>query len=240
VDLGLRGRVAIVTGASKGLGRASAVALAAEGARLVIAARGKDALGALERELRDIGTEVVTMAADVTDPATPALLVGLALDRFDRVDVVVANSGGPPPMRALEVDDDSVHRAVEAHLLTHVRLARAALPSMLDAGWGRICSIASWSVVQPIPELALSNIARTSLRAWARTAAHDLMGSGVTVNLACPGSHATDRLRELGTLPRIVGDPADFGKVVAFLCSDAARFISGTAVVVDGGAAVAL
>jgi 3-oxoacyl-[acyl-carrier protein] reductase len=240
VDLGLGGRVAIVTAASRGLGRASAIALAGEGARLVISARTADALDALAAELTAAGSDVLAVPGDVTDPKTPALLVHRALDRFGRLDVVVANSGGPPPTRALEVDDASVHAAIEANLLVHMRLARAALPTMRAAGWGRFCSIASSSVIQPIDTLALSNIARTGLRAWARTAAHELIGSGVTINLACPGTHATDRMKELGSLPEVVGNVDDFGRVVTFLCSAPASYISGTAILVDGGVAVAL
>lgn len=240
MDLGLEGRVALVTAASRGLGRASATALAAEGAHLVISARNAVALDAFAGELAAGGTEVVTVPGDVTDPATAAALVERALDRFGRLDVVVANSGGPPPMGALAVDDASVFAAVEANLLVHIRLARAALPAMRAAGWGRFCSIASSSVIQPIDALALSNIARTGLRAWARTAAHELIGSGVTLNLACPGPHATDRMTELGSLPSVVGDVDDFGRVVTFLCSAPASFINGTAVLIDGGTTVAL
>jgi 3-oxoacyl-[acyl-carrier protein] reductase len=111
---------------------------------------------------------------------------------------------------------------------------------MRAAGWGRICCIASTSVVQPLPNLALSNLARTGLRAWAKTAAADLSGSGVTLNLACPGSHATDRVRALGHGGGLLGDPADFGAIVAFMCSAAAGFLNGAAVVVDGGSSLAL
>ncbi|HEX4217207.1 MAG TPA: SDR family oxidoreductase, partial [Acidimicrobiales bacterium] len=131
-----------------------------------------------------------------------------------------------------------------ANLLTSVRLARSAVPVMAGHGWGRICCIASYSVVQPIPTLALSNTARVGLWAWAKTAANDLADdkTGITLNLACPGPHATERMRQLGgdNTGAVMGDPADFGKVVAFLCSDPARFVNGAAVVVDGGTTLAL
>jgi 3-oxoacyl-[acyl-carrier protein] reductase len=240
VELEVAGRVAVVTGASRGLGRAAARALGAEGVDLVIAARGADALGVLAAELEANGTSVFPVAIDVTESEAPELLVAAATERFGRIDIVVANSGGPPLARALDVDDEGVHAAVDANLLTTVRFARAALPGMRTAGWGRICAIASSAVIQPIPELALSNMARSGLRAWARTAAGDLAGSGVTVNLVCPGVHATDRMIELGVIEGPIGDPGDFGRIVAFVCSEPAGFINGTTILVDGGATLAL
>ena len=131
---------------------------------------------------------------------------------------------------------------MQANLLTSVRLVRACLPHMREAAWGRICCIASSTITEANPTLALSNTARTGLWAWAKTAAADLRGSGITLNLACPGYHATDRMIELGMAAsgRPMGDPADFGKVVAFLCSEAAGNLNGTRVVVDGGESLAL
>jgi 3-oxoacyl-[acyl-carrier protein] reductase len=241
MDLGIEGRVAVVTAASRGLGRATAEALAAEGASLVLAARGEAALSSVGRDLSARGAAVVTVPADVTSPDVPAELVATALERFGRLDIAVANAGGPPPGRALEVTDEQVVSAVEANLLASVRLVRAAVPAMARAGWGRICCISSYSVVQPVPGLALSNTARAGLWAWVKTAAHDLARAapGVTLNLACPGPHATDRMRELGG-GGAQGDPGDFGQIVAFLCSRQAGFVNGAAVVVDGGASLSL
>ena len=155
--------------------------------------------------------------------------------------MVIANAGGPPPGRALEIDDDALEAALNANLLSAVRLARQAVLHMRERGWGRLCFITSYSVVQPIPTLALSNTARVGLWAWAKTAAYDLASekSGITLNLVCPGPHATDRMRELGGA-EVMGDPADLGSVVAFLCSQQAGFVNGAAVVVDGGATLAL
>jgi len=231
MDLGLRDRVAIVTAASKGLGRASAEALAAEGARLVLNARDERALTRLAASLPD----AIVVPGDITDPAVPAQLVDAALRRWGRVDVVVGNAGGPPTGSALEVDDEQVLAAVNANLLSSVRLARAAVPHLREQQWGRICFIASASVRQPIRDLTLSNIARTGLWAWTKTAAQDLAEECITVNLVAPGLHATDRLLERGVTGR-TGDPADFGKVVAFLCSEPAAFVNGIAMGVDGGA----
>ncbi len=235
MDLGLRGRVAVVTAASKGLGRASAQALAAEGARVVLNARSADVLHDLAATMDD----ALVVPGDITDPALPAQLVQAAVDRWGRVDIVVANAGGPPTGRALEVDDDQILEAVNANLLASVRLARAAVPHMRAQRWGRLCFIASMSVRQPIRDLALSNVARTGLWAWTKTAAQDLAEDGITVNLAAPGLHATDRLIERGVTGR-TGDPADFGAVVAFLCSEQASFVNGVALGVDGGAVTGL
>ena len=231
MDLGLAGRVAVVTAASKGLGRATAQALAAEGVGVVLNARDEAALEALAATLDD----AVVVPGDVTDPALAARLVDAALTRWGRVDVVVGNAGGPPTGRALEVTDEQVLAAVDANLLASVRLARAAVPHMRRQQWGRVVFIASASVRQPIPDLALSNVARTGLWAWTKTAAQDLAEQGITVNLAAPGLHATDRLLERGVTGR-TGDPADFGQVVAFLCSEQAGFVNGVALGVDGGA----
>jgi 3-oxoacyl-[acyl-carrier protein] reductase len=244
MELGIEGKVALVTSSSRGLGRGVADALAAEGARLVLAARGEGSLVEAAEALEAAGAEVAIMAADVTEPEVPGRLVDLAVERFGSLDILVANAGGPPPGRALDVEDRALTAAVNANLLTSVRLVRSAVPIMAERGWGRICCITSYSVVQPIPTLALSNTARVGLWGWAKTAAHDLAaeGCGITLNLACPGPHATERMRQLGGDGGggPMGDPADFGKVVTFLCSDPARFVNGAAVVVDGGATLAL
>ena len=231
MDLGIAGRVALVTGSSSGLGRAAAASLSREGASVVLNARGIDRLREVEAEMPG---GALAVADDVTDPEAPGRLVRAAVERFGRLDILVANTGGPPAGRALEVDDEALRAALNANLLTSIRLVRAAVPHMRSGGWGRIVLIASRSVKQPIPDLALSNTARTGLWAWAKTAAQDLARDAITLNLACPGTHATERARSLGLTGRM-GDPADFGDVVAFLCSDQASFITASAVQVDGG-----
>ena len=238
MDLGLRGKVALVTAASKGLGLATAFALAEDGAKVVICARGSEALAAAEADLA-ARTEVLAVAADVTDADAPRRLVEAAVERFGSLDILVANAGGPPTGRSLDVDDERLLAALNDNLLTSVRLVREAVPHMRSRGWGRICLITSSSIKQPIPTLALSNTARTGLWAWAKTAAADLYGDGITLNLACPGSHATDRMKDV-KLEGPIGDPADFGRVVAFLCSDPAGFVSGTTLLVDGARSVGL
>jgi 3-oxoacyl-[acyl-carrier protein] reductase len=237
MHLGLEGKVALVTAASKGLGKASAAALVAEGCNVVICARGEDALGATATE---IGAHAIV--SDVTHPGEPERLVAETVDRFGALDIVVPNAGGPPPMRALDVDDDAINAAINANLTTSVRLVQAAVPHMRANHWGRICCITSSSIKQPIPTLTLSNLSRTGLWAWAKTAAADLFADGITLNLICPGLHATDRIKNLGAAvdgPN-VGDPGDFGAAVAFLCSERAKFISGSALMVDGASSVGL
>ena len=194
---------------------------------------------AVLEELAATMDDAIVVPGDITEPALPGQLVDAALERWGRIDIVVANAGGPPTGRALEVDDEQILDAVNANMLASIRLARAAVPHMREQHWGRICFIASSSVRQPIRDLALSNMARTGLWAWTKTAAQDLAEDGITVNLAAPGLHATDRLIERGVTGR-TGDPADFGQVVAFLCSEQANFINGTALGVDGGAVTGL
>jgi 3-oxoacyl-[acyl-carrier protein] reductase len=236
MELGLSGKVALVTAASKGLGRGVALALSGEGASVVICARGEERLRATADELPG---EVLAIAADVSDAATPQRLVDASLERFGALHILVANAGGPPPARALEVDDAGLDAALETNLKASIRLAKAAIPPMREAGWGRICFLTSWGVRQPIPTLAYSNVARTGLVAWAKTAAQDLVEDAITVNVVAPGLHATDRARELGATGRL-GDPEDLGRVVAFLCSDPASFVSGVTLSVDGAATLGL
>jgi len=162
------------------------VALAKEGAKVVICARGAEALAEAEAELA-ASTEVLAVPADVTDPAVPARLVAAAVERFGRLDIVVANAGGPPAGRALDVDDEQLEAALNANLLTSVRLVREAVPHLRREGWGRICLITSSSIKQPIPTLALSNAARTGLWAWAKTAAGDLFPTASPSTWPAPG-----------------------------------------------------
>jgi 3-oxoacyl-[acyl-carrier protein] reductase len=236
VDLGLAGRVALVTAASSGLGRASAQALVDEGASVAINSRDPERIRATASEL---GPDVLALPGDVTDPSVPARLVEATVERFGALHILVANAGGPPKGRAVDLDDRTLLDAINANLLASVRLVRAALPHLRAAGWGRICLITSSAVKQPIPDLATSNTARAGLWGWAKTAAQDLVDEGITMNLAAPGLHRTQRVEETGLTGRM-GDPADFGRVVAFLCSEPANFISGVALQIDGAGTLGL
>lgn len=241
MDLGITGKVALVTAGSKGLGRATALALAAEGVHVMLSGRDAATLAATRDEVARLGVGADVLAGDVTDPAEPARLVAATVERFGGLDILIANAGGPPPSRALELTDDAIEAALNANLTTSIRLVRAGLPHMRATGWGRICCITSYTVKQPAPILALSNMARTGLWAWIKTAAQDLAaeGSGITLNMVCPGPHATDRMKQLGGTG-VMGDPADFGAVTAFVCSAQAGFVNGSAIVVDGGSTLAL
>jgi 3-oxoacyl-[acyl-carrier protein] reductase len=236
MDLGIGGKVALITAASRGLGRGAALALSREGARVAICARDPERLSATASELPG---DVLAIPADVTEPEAPAMLVAATVERFGSLDILVANAGGPPQARALDVVNDELLAALNANLLTSIRLVQAAVPHMRAAGWGRICLLTGNVVKQPIPTLAYSNTSRTGLWAWAKTAAQDLIADGITLNLACPGLHATDRVKELGFGGR-QGDPEDFGRIVAFLCSEAAGFVSGAALQVDGAGTLGL
>jgi len=240
MDLGINGRVALVTASSKGLGKASALALADEGCKVVVCARGEDALRATEKELSE-RTEVLAVADDVTEPEAPRRLVEATVECFGTIDILVPNAGGPPPTLALEFDDQQLAAALNANLTTSIRLVREAAPHMCANKWGRICCITSSSIKQPIPTLAMSNVARTALWAWIKTAAQELIPDGITINTAAPGSHATDRMKQLGGgSGEGMGDPADFGRVVAFLCSQPANYVTGVALQVDGGSTIGL
>jgi len=241
MDLGIAGKVALVTAGSRGLGRATALALSGEGVRVMLSGRDASTLAVTRSLVEAVGVEVDVRAGDVTDPGEPARLVAATVERFGGLDILVANAGGPPPGRALDLSDEALDAALNANLMTSVRLVREAVPHMRAAGWGRICCITSYTVKQPAPVLALSNTARTGLWAWIKTAAQDLAAesSGITLNMVSPGPHATDRMKELGGAG-VMGDPADFGSVVAFVCSAQAGFVNGSAVVVDGGSTLAL
>ena len=258
MELNLDGRVGLVNAASRGLGRAIAEALAAEGARLVISSRRPEAIELTAAEIRSTyGAEVVPVADDVSGPGAAQRLVGAAVERFGRLDILVNNSGGPPGGTFGDFDDAAWQRAFELLLLNVVRMVRAALPHLRSSGHGRIINVASTSVRQPIPGLVLSNSLRAGVAGLAKTLSDELAPDRVTVNTVLPGRILTDRLREgfaarAGTLGvpvdelvraevakqvplGRVGEPQDMAQLVAFLCSDAAGYVTGQMVAVDGG-----
>lgn len=232
--------------ASAGLGLASARSLAAAGARVAICGRDAGRLEGAVAALRAEGGDVRGFTADVstTDGATG--FVERARDELGGVDILVPNAGGPPAGGFDAIDLEGYRAALELNLLSTVAMCQAAVPAMRTQGWGRVVAITSISVRQPIDRLILSNTARAGLTGFLKTLALEVAGDGVTVNSAQPGSHETERLREryggdltaaAAAVPtRALGRPEDFGAVVAFLCSDQARFITGAAVPVDGGA----
>ncbi|MGA1569246.1 MAG: SDR family oxidoreductase [Ilumatobacteraceae bacterium] len=244
MDLGLAGRRALVTGASSGLGLSSAAALAAEGVRVVMVARDADRLG---RAAATVEGDVHVLPGDVSDIDGVAELVATAAQMLGGLDIVVANAGGPPAGTFASTGLDAYLPALELNLLSTVAMCTAAVPLMRDSGWGRIVAITSISVREPIGNLILSNTARAGLTGFLKTLSREVAGEGITVNSLQPGLHRTPRLVDLhgdavddlgAMIPAgVVGDPDDFGAIAAFLCSDAARFVTGAAIPVDGGAA---
>jgi 3-oxoacyl-[acyl-carrier protein] reductase len=241
MNLGLKGRTAIVCGASSGIGLAIAESLAAEGANVTMFARRRDAL---EREADRLGA--LAVRGDVTSPRDLEQLVERTSAAFGGIDILVNNSGGPPRSSALEADAEAVESAVELLLLSVVRLTRLCLPHLERSGHGRVINITSSSVREPIDNLALSNTVRPGVVGWAKTLARELGPRGITVNSVAPGRIDTERIREvypdgpseedLATIPlRRLGSTREIGDVVCFLASDRASYLTGALVPVDGG-----
>jgi len=253
MNLGLTGKTALVTAASKGMGKACALGLAAEGARIVMCARTDVDLQAAAEEVRSkTGAQVVAMPADVTRADQVKALVARAQEAFGGVDILVANAGGPPRGYFDELSDEQWYGAFEVSLLSVVRLIREVLPSMRQRRWGRIITIQSSSVKQPIDGLDLSNAIRPGAAGLMKTLATELGADNILVNTVCPGRILTDRL--LGGAPQAglspeeyvrhvgadvpvgrVGTPEEFANVVVFLASERASYVTGVAVQVDGG-----
>jgi 3-oxoacyl-[acyl-carrier protein] reductase len=253
MDLGLRNKVALVTAASKGMGKASALGLAAEGARVAMCARTASELEAAAAEVRaKTGAEVFAMPADVTRADQVTALVAKVGERFGGVEILVANAGGPPRGHFEELTDEQWMGAVDVSLMSTVRLIRAVLPSMKARKWGRILTIQSSSVKQPIPELLLSNSVRPGVAGLMKTLALQLGPDNILVNTVCPGKIMTDRfmggLKSSGlsrekyleaTAAEIplgrIGTPEEFANVIVFLASERASYLTGVTLQVDGG-----
>jgi 3-oxoacyl-[acyl-carrier protein] reductase len=241
MELGLRGRTAIVCGASSGMGLAIAESLAAEGANVAMFARRRDVL---EREADRIGA--LAVRGDLTNPKHLETLVERTLEAFGAVDILVLNGGGPPRGTAVDTSDEDVEGAVDLLLLSSIRLVRLSLPHLRESGRGRVVAITSSSVLEPIPSLALSNTLRPGLVGWLKTLAREIGPDGVTVNAIAPGRIDTERLREvypdgpseadLEAIPlHRLGTPREVGDVACFLASDQAAYVTGTLIAVDGG-----
>ena len=246
MDLGITGRRALVTGASSGLGLATARALAANGVSVVLASRSRARLDAAAATVvPSDGATVHVAVADVSDPDATRDLVTRSIELLGGVDILVANAGGPPPGNFASTAFDAYESALRLNLLSTVALCQAALPAMIERRWGRVVAITSSSVREPIDRLILSNTARAGVTGFLKTVAREVAPHGVTVNSLQPGLHATDRLTSLygdleavaAAIPsRTLGDPDDFGHVAAFVCSEHAKFITGAAIPLDGGA----
>lgn len=253
MDLGIKGKRALVTAGSKGLGRGCAMALAEAGVDLVLNARGTEALEATAAAIRAAhGVSVVTVAGDITQEEARAAV--LAQGPFD---ILVTNAGGPPPGLWHDWSRDDFIKAIDANMLTPIALMQACLPGMIAQGWGRVVNITSQSVKAPIPQLGLSNAARAGLTGFVGGTARQVAPHGVTINNLLPGIHDTDRATALdggvvkatgvtmdearaqrmaGIPARRYGTAAEFGAACAFLCSRHAGFIVGQNILLDGGA----
>jgi 3-oxoacyl-[acyl-carrier protein] reductase len=247
MDLGLDGRRAAVAASTSGLGLSAARALAAEGVRVAICGRDPDRLAQAAAQLPP-GT--VALTADMSTVHGATSFVEQAIVALGAVDILVPNAGGPPGGTFASTPLDEYERALHLNLLSTVAMCKAAVPPMQERGWGRVVAITSITVRQPVPTLILSNTARAGATGFLKTLALEVAGDGVTVNSVLPGSHDTPRLRSLhgedlskvaaGIPVGAVGQADDFGAAIAFLCSEQAGFITGTAIPVDGGAYLGL
>lgn len=261
MELGLKGRVALVAASSRGLGRACATAFAREGADVAICARGRDDLRRAETELVELGVRVHAAVADVSIPDDCRRFVHGAAEAFGRVDVLVNNNGGPPSGAFDSFTESDYRAALELNLLSTVRCTLAAVPLMRRGGWGRVVNITSIAAKQPLEGLVLSNMSRVGVIGFSKTLATALAGEGITVNTVCPGPTLTDRIRSLAEQraerDRIpleealkayltdipmgrLGAPEEVAALVVFLASGPASFITGTTIQVDGGMTRAL
>jgi 3-oxoacyl-[acyl-carrier protein] reductase len=235
VDLGIAGKRAAVAAASQGLGFAVANALAREGARVAMCSRRRDAI---DDAAARIDGDAVPIVADVSTVDGARAFVRDANDALGGTDILVTNAGGPPTGTFATTDVDAYMRAFELNCAGAIAMCKDVVPAMQQQNWGRVVAITSIAVRQPIATLILSNTARAGLTAFLKTLAREVVADGVTVNSLQPGLHATERLRALhgDDAPQDVGDPDDFGAFAAYLCSQQARFVTGAAIPVDGGA----
>jgi 3-oxoacyl-[acyl-carrier protein] reductase len=257
MDLGLKERVAIVAASSTGLGKAVAMGLAREGAKLALCARNEGVLTATAEEIRgETGVETLSCAVDVTDPAQVQHFVAETHKRFGRIDICVANAGGPPSKSFAETTVEDWNAAVNLNLMSTVYLAKETLPLMQARRWGRFIAITSMTVKQPVEGLILSNSVRAGVSGLVKTLSNEYGPYNVLVNNVCPGFTATARLMELSqtlagkqgvTASEIeerwarqaplgrVGQPEEFANVVVFLASERASYVTGVSIAVDGG-----
>ncbi len=251
MDLGIAGRVAVVQAASRGLGFATALELAREGASVAICARRQQPLEeARSRIETETGARVLSVAFDVTDAGEREAFFARVEAELGAASILVCNAGGPPPRAFADTTAEDFVRAIDANFLSAVESCRRVLPAMRAARWRRLALITSIAVTQPVPGLILSNAARAGVTGFAKTLASEVAQDGVTVNCVLPGTHKTDRIdhllsgggdameRELvAQIPAgRMGSPEEFAAVVAFLCSSRASFVTGVSLGVDGGA----
>ncbi len=239
MDLGIAGKTAAVAAASTGLGFGVAAALAAEGVRVAICSRNSARIrDAAER----LGEPAVGLVADMSSPEGATGFVSAAREALGSVDILIPNAGGPPPGTFATTSQKAYQEALDLNLHSTIAMCREAVPEMQKRGWGRVVAITSMGAREPIPFLAASSTARAAVTAFLKVLAGEVACDGVTVTSIQPGAHATERMagRDLGEVAKgipvgFVGTAEDFGQAVAFLCSQQARFITGTGLLIDGG-----
>jgi len=259
MDLGLKGKVALVTASSQGLGKASAMALAAEGANLAICSRNERNIQAVADEIRQkTGAAVTSLVADVSRKDDISRVVGAVVKEYGKVDILVNNAGGPPTGHIISLPDEEWEKGVQLTLMSVVRLVREVLPWMEKQKWGRIITIVSIAAKQPINELLISSTLRPGILGLSKVLSNQYARHNITVNTVCPGLILTKRQEELSVSRAAekgmtfddylaesaraipagrLGQPEEIGSVVAFLASERASFINGVNLLVDGGGA---
>ena len=265
MDLGLRGRVAIVCAASQGLGKAAAAGFAQEGAHVVMSSRDKKKIAAAAKEIAGAAGEhhgrVVPIVADVTKAKDIRALVARAIDEFDRIDILVTNAGGPPVALFPELDDKSWQKGIDLNLMSTIRCIRAVLPHMQKGKWGRIINITSIAARQPINDLVISSTVRPAILGLAKVLSNQFAKDGILINNVTPGYILTARQKEIGIaraaqkkmtveeylkeLTRDVpagryGEPEELANVIVFLGSEKSSYVTGASISVDGGLSKAL
>lgn len=257
MDLGLEGKAALVTAASKGLGKAIAMGLASEGCRVSICARNAEALRAAAKEIKDkTGVEVLAIKADVTSGKQIESLVQTTQKELKSIDILICNAGGPPLGTFDRLDEADFKWALELNLVSAINLCRLALPGMKKRKWGRIINMTSISAKQPLDDLMLSNTARAGVLGFSKTLANEVASTGITVNCVCPGYTLTDRLKnfakDLSKRSKVsvgqlynswqrsipanrLAEPHEIADLVVFLASERASYITGAAIQIDGG-----
>jgi 3-oxoacyl-[acyl-carrier protein] reductase len=247
MDLGIAGRRAAIAAASSGLGLATAKALAQEGVKVVVCGRDPSRI---QEAAASIGGDAVGLVADVSTTRGARQFVERSRETLGGLDILVTNAGGPPPGNFTSTDVEAYPEAIALNLMSVIAMCKEAVPGMREQRWGRVVAITSISVRQPLPGLILSNTARAGATGFLKTLAREIAAEGVTVNSIQPGVHRTRRVEEIygsqidaasQAIPAgVLGSADDFGRVAAFLCSESARFVTGAAIPVVGGANAAL
>jgi 3-oxoacyl-[acyl-carrier protein] reductase len=257
VDLGLRGKVALVASSSKGLGRAVAYELANEGASIAMCARGEEELNRARDEIaKQTGVDVIAITGDLSKRDEAERIARTALEQFGHVDILVTNAGGPPSVKFEGISPEMWQQAVDQTLMSAINLTRILLPKMRERKWGRVINITSITVKQPVDGLMLSNSIRAAVTGFARTLANEVARDGITVNNILPGYTRTERVEQLAAATAYtegisaeaarakweaqipmgrLGEPDEFAALAAFLASERASYITGTSITVDGG-----